>query len=101
MPRYINKDILLHKLQERCDKLSEQYGTEDDYTRGYGAAIDAIDIIALKETADVQEVRHGRWEKSLFAQDFFRCSLCSAVWNRKFEYCPHCGARMDGVTENK
>ena len=47
-------------------------------------------------TADVQEVRHGKWEKSLFAQDFFRCSLCSAVWNRKFEYCPHCGAKMDG-----
>ena len=46
-------------------------------------------------TADVQEVRHGKWGKSIFAQDFFRCSLCSAVWNRKFEYCPHCGAKMD------
>nr|DAN10114.1 MAG TPA: Transcription initiation factor IIE, alpha FINGER, Transcription [Caudoviricetes sp.] len=53
------------------------------------------DLVEKIPTADVQEVRHGKWGKSLFAQDFFRCSLCSSVWNRKFEYCPHCGAKMD------
>ena len=107
MPRYINKDILLHKLQERCDKLSEQYGTEDDYTRGYGAAIDAIDIIALKETADVQEVRHGKWRYKLldnFKKVECTCTHCgwrgvdnydSYVDISDFEYCPNCGAKMD------
>lgn len=59
------------------------------------AAWNASDVGRKIPTADVQEVRHGKWGKSLFAQDFFRCSLCSAVWNRKFEYCPHCGAKMD------
>lgn len=53
-------------------------------------------ILAHTPTADVQEVRHGRWEKSLFGKDFFRCSECYAVWYRKFEYCPHCGAKMEG-----
>lgn len=106
MPRYINKDILLHTLQERCDKLSEQYGTEDDYTRGYGAAIDAIDIIALKETADVQEVRHGKWAH--LGGDEWCCTCCGFVittegaWEEPAEkYCSYCGAKMDGVTENK
>lgn len=100
MPRYINKDILLHKLQERCDKLSEQYGTGDDYTRGYGAAIDAIDIIALKETADVQEVRHGKWAH--LGGDEWCCTCCGFVittegaWEEPAEkYCSYCGAKMD------
>lgn len=63
------------------------------YLEGKYARQEYIDSLPK---ADVQEVKHGTWGKSLFAQDFFRCSLCSAVWNRKFEYCPHCGAKMDG-----
>ena len=58
-------------------------------------------------TADVQEVRHGRWiEKNL---DAFRkvecsCSMCgwSGVENydsyvdiHDFEFCPYCGTKMD------
>ena len=43
---------------------------------------------------DVAEVARGQWNKSILAQDFFRCSECGAVWNRTFPYCPNCGARM-------
>lgn len=103
MQRYINKDILLHKLQERCNKLYEQYGTEDDYTRGYGAAIDAIDIIVLKETADVQEVKHGKWIELVKIRKggeirlvHWQCSLCGCFLGTNTEsYCPNCGAKMD------
>lgn len=55
-----------------------------------------LDLINVQPFADVQEVRHGKWGRSILADDFFRCSVCGAVWNRKFEYCPHCGAKMDG-----
>lgn len=45
--------------------------------------------------ADVAPVKHGKWEPSIYANDFWRCSNCSSVWNRRFEYCPHCGSKMD------
>lgn len=106
MTSYINKNILLHKLQERCDKLSEQYGIEHDYTRGYGAAIDAIDIITLNETADVQEVKHGKWAiryEGTYKRAKCYCSVCGksngiggTISNQKKPYCPNCGAKMDG-----
>lgn len=77
MTRYIDADKLCELARNSIDK-----------------KVDANDIMRFP-ISDVQEVRHGKWEKSIFAQDFFRCSFCSAVWNRKFEYCPHCGAKMD------
>ena len=52
-------------------------------------------------SADVAPVRHGRWiekEKYTFGI-MYDCSLCENrildnghSWN----YCPHCGAKMDG-----
>lgn len=60
-----------------------------------------IDIPA----ADVAPVRHGRWieqEKYTFGV-MYDCSICGNrildnghSWN----YCPNCGAKMDGGTEN-
>jgi Zn-finger protein len=48
---------------------------------------------------DVAPAKPGRWIKSIFGGDFWVCSECSAVWNRKFEFCPHCAAIMDGESE--
>lgn len=56
-----------------------------------------------KHAADVVEVMHGRWI-SVAADVRFRCSLCdcevSASWDYDqdgmFDYCPCCGAKMDG-----
>lgn len=56
-------------------------------------------------TADVAPVVHGRWieqEKYTFGV-MYDCSICGDrildnghAWN----YCPNCGARMDGGSEN-
>lgn len=88
MARYIDADAALKRFEEI-------HGNESDLLNCYNADW-IVSFIETQPTADVQEVKHGTWGKSLFAQDFFRCSLCSAVWNRKFECCPHCGAKMDG-----
>ena len=88
MPRYIDADAALKRFEE-------MHGDESELLNCYNADW-IVSFIETQPTADVQEVKHGTWGKSLFAKDFFRCSLCSAVWNRKFEYCPHCGAKMDG-----
>lgn len=51
--------------------------------------------------ADVQEVRHGKWEKQQNGKE--KCSECGCgvvfqiVYGRwEYEnYCPYCGAKMD------
>lgn len=81
------------------------------FDQDFEALIPLSDVrkaLQMTPTADVQEVRHGRWiEKNL---DAFRkvecsCSMCgwSGVENydsyvdiHDFEFCPYCGAKMDG-----
>lgn len=53
------------------------------------------------QTADVVEVKHGRWKS--FGLSSFKCSKCGYVDDRKMEYryCPDCGADMrNGGKEN-
>lgn len=58
----------------------------------------------LSDAADVAPVRHGHWVKAerrgcvSYADAYAECDHCHKVifdaWN--FDYCPRCGARMDG-----
>lgn len=69
------------------------------------------EVIDAMPTADVQKVKHGHWFFTEY--DFFDCSVCgNAYFNgcnstaeaKKrlekgydlYEYCPYCGAKMDG-----
>lgn len=49
--------------------------------------------------ADVQEVRHGRWNWV----DGVRCSICNFKLQTTglASYCPNCGAKMDGVEDEQ
>ena len=74
-----------------------------------GASSEIIDAIVyrinLHEAADVAPVRHARWieqEKYTFGV-MYDCSICDNLildnghsWN----YCPNCGAKMDGGDGN-
>ncbi len=71
---------------------------------------DAVDIVENTPTADVAEVRHGKWlviendEDELWkGGGHYECSSCGYGFSfgGYFEldeepYCPHCGAKMDG-----
>lgn len=46
----------------------------------------------FKNKADVQEVKHGEW----YVDSPFACSICDGLNDYKDDYCPHCGAKMDG-----
>lgn len=50
-------------------------------------------------TADVEEVKHGEWEKFEIPH-MMRCSECGVsdldIHRTKFAFCPNCGAKMDG-----
>ncbi len=51
-------------------------------------------------TVDAVEVLHGRWiGKPLAGYCDVRCSICRTVFSGnsgKWNYCPNCGAKMDG-----
>lgn len=62
-------------------------------------SVDCNDIMRFP-TADVQEVRHGHWirevkeiEDTVYFKAF--CSVCNRRVIVKYNYCPHCGAKMD------
>ena len=85
------------------DADKELYNLSDDLP--YKASVRRVLMQAPE--ADVAEVRHGRWEDrpnpQWKAYDIRHCSKCG--WNipknnlRKkdlnWNYCPHCGAKMD------
>ena len=56
-------------------------------------------IINELPTIGVQEIGYGRWIEDF---DDIKCSACGATFNicendtQKFQYCPCCGALMDG-----
>ena len=53
---------------------------------------------------DVAEVVHGRWipTEYPFMNECEDCSNCGyrTVWNSGYDYCPNCGAKMDGGESN-
>ena len=100
MAKYIDREALVEWLKRIPLKdLSDGRGLcrvifEDDFKR-------AIRKIPKGIIVDVAPVRHGRWvekEKYTFGI-MYDCSLCENrildnghPWN----YCPNCGAKMDG-----
>jgi len=71
------------------------------------ALSELVDVMATVPTADVQEVKRGEWLKpsndSVDSKQWI-CSECKGLTETAYycghcyyNYCPNCGARMDGV----
>ena len=71
----------------------------------------ALMIVSAEPTADVAPVVHGRWIKTdrgmredvntgavirVYLHDCSVCGWHTGNQGRNFNYCPNCGARMDG-----
>ena len=59
-------------------------------------------VLEAAPAADAVEVVHARWERTEH-HGFLRCSKCNDVYisdewveEGKWNYCPNCGALMDG-----
>ena len=65
---------------------------------------DVIDMLESCHIVDAVEVVHGRWiekqEQIPWCEDdvdvFDVCSVCDCASPGKSNYCPNCGAKMDG-----
>jgi hypothetical protein len=97
---YIERDVVVALFEEkqkalcplgRCSR-NMVYGADREL---YDAIDSDIDTVLSIPSADVVKVKHGRWKwKRLGCVE---CSLCHKENNiRKFPYCPHCGAKMNG-----
>ena len=52
------------------------------------------------QTADVAPVRHGRWLcVDTDTEQFFLCNRCKKKEYWESNYCPNCGAKMDGGSD--
>lgn len=90
MARYIDADKLTDKLEELQFNAPVMTPVMKIYN--------VIELVEDQPTADVAEVKHGQWGENGIA---YVCNLCgeSLVIEQgtaDMNYCPHCGAKMDG-----
>lgn len=90
------------------DELISVFAERKEVWRGNGVLpsneslmwLAAMGITANSPTVDAAPVVHGRWIPVLNGIDddtnpAFDCSECDAMCNKKHNYCPSCGAKMD------
>ena len=100
---YIEREALLNELGEELQINTPMYNKEQNEFVNRGIKI-AIRDIRKQPTADVQEVRHNKWEyeDSDIGWTDYRCDSCGNIITTVaepddlYKYCPNCGAKMDG-----
>ena len=99
--RLIDGNALLAELDKFANPMPNKSGYE--FLHGIATAITEIEDAV---TVDAVEVVHGRWvlqryyggmRKGMVARII--CSECGYP-NEKTNYCPNCGAKMDGGNED-
>ena len=90
MPEYIDRKLLLEKAWDA------------DTRAGYVQVVDVGDILDMP-AADVAPVVHARWIGDGLKGNWCYCSNCkkAASFFMISDYCPNCGAKMDGGVDNE
>ena len=101
MDEYINRESLMKRFCERCnEEMSESPCEPSDCF--------AREVIKTFPAADVAPVRHGRWIDAypdIEPNPMFMYGICSECGfeqgiSKYLNYCPNCGAKMDGGDGN-
>ena len=63
--------------------------------------LDVVRYLNTLPTVDAVEVVHGTWENEQIGFMYYdaTCSVCKSHNKSASNYCPHCGAKMDGVSD--
>lgn len=93
--KYIEREKAIDEIDKWLDSVG--YVTVGKGLTSYG---ELIGCLKDTPTADVVEVKHGKWDINS------NCSVCGVykfegldadIWaDWDIDYCPHCGAKMDG-----
>ena len=100
--RLIDADTLMETIRENEYPLTSHLNSRDNgmFTIGIQQAVDE------QPTIEAEPVRHGKWifkhnpitdPKGYFIRII--CSECDLHTGQKSNYCPMCGAKMDGESE--
>ena len=103
MAEYIERDKVLEEINERISNIAFTSPYLQDIETVVDGMERARDSAEDAPAADVAPVVHGRWETHPQHYGFDRCSVCHDCiiandWadGLKWNYCPNCGAKMDG-----
>ena len=99
MAEYINKAVALSMREPpKSDRHYQTDNLDDAYGQGWD---DTLSYIEKIPGVDVASVVHGRW---IMHDDEFgltcECSSCHIETMGEGNYCPNCGAKMDGGDNN-
>lgn len=94
----INRDAVIALIEDRQRALcprgrfsrSAVYGSDRDAFDAWQELIDAIKALPT----DIAVV-HGYWIPVDEKEDAFDCSECDAMVQKRYNFCPKCGAMMD------
>lgn len=117
MAEYIDRDAIYKAFANACTDVLER-ASEIDYIAGFSDEL-VIEILDNIPTVDVAPIKHGQWE--WFDEDTgtpitgyerewgWRCSRCKHElpddyddpdYRPMLDYCPYCGAKMEGGANN-
>lgn len=103
MPKYIDTEKVEKEIAAIMPSLTtpdgSNVGIDDCIMSAQEMCFDAMTIIHNHPAADVAEVKHGEWKRGNFTGFGYSlyCNCCGMVSEDETDYCPHCGARMDGA----
>lgn len=99
MAEYVEREAMIEKINREKRLLNSAF------PKRKLCVGDVLDCIFTAPAADVVEVRHGAWVGDAFC-DVLTCKECSyehALYVlgklSATNYCPNCGAKMDGKGE--
>lgn len=92
---YIEREKAIDEIDKWLDSVG--YVTVGKGLTSYG---ELVGCLKDTPTADVVEVRHGYWIDGKCGYykicRYKICSECNQIADFCFDYCPNCGAKMDG-----
>ena len=117
MAKYLDRDDVLNVIDYIRTKYISVYNRRDKCSQFWADTIRYFEKrINNLNNYDVEPVRHGHWLKTDAYPHRVYCSEChttyvtneeiiqgrgwQAVYCTEAEFCPHCGAKMDGKENN-
>lgn len=109
MAEYIEREALIQEYRSEIEKMREYAINIPNGGNILGCLGElagmrmALEFIQRYPAADVVEVRHGQYISTGYDElycGFGDCSICGANMPRWSDYCPNCGAKMDGGDDN-
>lgn len=106
---YIRRVEAEEAIEEYCCRMCKEYREIEGGCVSHAQHCEQLsgeEILKSVKSADVQPIKKGRWSECYTDSRLYSgiCTVCGkasirSIKENPLEYCPKCGARMDGDTE--